>query len=164
VKTVLRTVVALSVAAVLTIGGRAEDKKKAAPKKDPYAGFFSFSKMVASKLALTNDQKAKLNDLRKEYTPKLEEADAKISKIMTPERRKAAADAAKEAKAAGKKGKDLAAAVQAALKLSQEEQDQLKQANQARGKLVSEIVKKKMALLTDEQKALLRPKPKDKNK
>jgi hypothetical protein len=163
-KTVLRTVVVLSVAAVLAISGRAQEKKKAAPKKDPYAGFFSFPKMVESKLALTNDQKAKLQDLRKEYTPKLEEVDAKIGKVMTPERRKAAADAAKEAKAAGKKGKDLAAAVQAALKLSDEEQAQLKQANQARAKLVGEIVKKKLALLTDEQKALLRPKPKDKSK
>jgi hypothetical protein len=147
----------LGVAALLVASGRAEEKKAKA-KAVPYAGLFSFPK---NKIELTDQQKEKLEALRKEYTPQLQEIDAKIKKILTPERQKAAEAAVKTAKEAGKKGKELAEARNAALNLSAEEKAQLKELSEPRGKLVKEIVGKKQALLTDEQKAALAPKKKE---
>lgn len=149
---------ALCLAILLSTAASADEAKakKDEPKKDAYAQVFSFPKEVK----LTKDQEEKLAQLRKEYTPKLDEAAAKLAKVMTPERQKVAAAARKEATTAGKKGKELQEAVDAALKLSKEEQEQLKAANQERNKLNKEINEKKTALLTEEQKAAIKAKPK----
>ncbi len=164
-KSVLRTLAALAVAVLLAAGARAEDKKEvkkgaAKPKRDPFAAVFSFPKSIT----LDDAQKAKVEALRKEYTPKMEAAQAKFEKIMTPERRKAQAEAIKAARAAGKKGRELGEAANAALKLSPEEQAQMKELNQGRIKLFMEIQKKKMELLTPEQREAVRPKKRTEKK
>ena len=79
-------------------------------------------------VTLTDDQKSKLEDLKKEYEPKLKEAYAKED-VLTPEQKKAGEEAKKAAKAAGKKGKEVKDAVAAAVK---ETDDQKKQEKDAR--------------------------------
>src|SRR4051794_7367579 len=110
---------ALALAGLSWAGQKQEEKKPA----DPYAKVFSFPKEIK----LTDEQAAKLADLKKDYTPKLEEADKKIDAVLTPERKKVSQEATKKAKDEGKKGKEVQEAVNAALKLGDEEQ-QLKEA------------------------------------
>jgi hypothetical protein len=155
----VRTLFALCLATMLVVPALAADKADKKPQKKPVAKpannlLFSFPKAIK----LDAGQQEKLEALKKEYTPKLTELTAKQAKIMTPERIKARQEATAAAKKAGKKGKELAEAAQAALNLSKEEQKELAQTRGQFVKLVQEINKKKMALLTDEQKALLKPK------
>jgi hypothetical protein len=164
VKTLVRGLFVFCAAALLAATASAEDKKvekkPAKPKAEPFAHLFSFPKQIK----LDEKQQTQLADLKKEYTPKLVEIHARLDKIMTPERKKTADTARKEAKAAGKKGKEIGEAVDAALKLSDSEKAELKASNKEHSKLVKEIREKKTALLTAEQKALLKPKkPKKEN-
>jgi hypothetical protein len=158
VKTAVRTVVALSLVVLLAAFARAEDKKagKKKPKKEP-APAISFPK----KIKLDEKQQAALTALNAEYGPQLKALNMRENKILTPERRKAGNQAAKAAKAEGKK---VGPAVEAAWKLSAEEKTQLKEIRTERGKLNKEINKKKMALLTAEQKEQLKAKQKKKEK
>ena len=139
---------------ILLPGLRAADEKKAEAKASDKA--FTFPKQVV----LTDEQKTKLETLKKEYGPKLDEIDARIAPIMTPERQKVADEARKKAQADGKKGKEVQEAVADALKLPAEDQAKVTEANKERAKLMKEINAKKTDLLTDEQKAQLKPKDK----
>jgi hypothetical protein len=148
---------ALCLAALLSavaVADEAKAEKKEEPKKDPYAQQFSFPKEIK----LTKEQEEKLAALRKEFTPRLDALNAKIDKVMTPERKKVATATRKEATTAGKKGKEIDEAIAAALKLSPEEEQQRKANNQERNKLMRELNEKKMGLLTEEQKTQLKPK------
>ena len=137
----------------------AEAKKAEEKKAVPFANVFTFPKTIT----LAEDPKTKkLADLQKEYTPKLEEAKKNVDAILTADRLKAQKEAVDKAKADGKKGKELAEAGTAALKLTEAETKQLAEAKAAQQKLNAEITKKKMELLTDDQKKALAPKPKPK--
>ncbi|HJT77929.1 MAG TPA: hypothetical protein VJ739_12070 [Gemmataceae bacterium] len=138
-------------------GLRAADGTKKAPAKSSDAAF-RFPKQIQP----TDEQKAKLGELEKEYGSQLEAIDARIAAVMTPERQKTAAEARKKAAAEGKKGKEVREAVATALNLPEEDKAKLKEAMADRGKLMKEINAKKMGLLTDEQKAQLKSKPKKK--
>jgi Spy/CpxP family protein refolding chaperone len=132
------------------------DAKKPDEKKPAPLGQFGFPDTVK----LSDAQRAKLEALKAEYTPKVEELAKKTSTIMTKERQAAVAEARKKAAADGKKGPELEKAVQAALKLTEAEQAQMKEINASRQKLMAEINKKKAEVLTEEQKKQLQPKPK----
>jgi len=137
-------------------GKKADDVKK----PGAFAGAFSFPKSIT----LTDDQTKKVDGLKKEYTPQLEEMKKKLDVIMTADRLKAQKEAIDKAKADGKKGKELVEAGQAAIKLSPDETKQLTEIRAGQGKLMGEINKKKMELLTEEQKKALQPKPKPTDK
>jgi len=142
-----------------------ETKKPEVKKEQPKPAvnpLFTFNKNM--KPAATEEQIKKLADLEKEYTSQVKDIAKKIGTIMTPERQKAAADARKKAAADGKKGKELQEAVNAALKLSDDEKKELADIQKANGKLVGEINKKKNELLSAEQKESLKPKPKKESK
>ena len=138
------------------------DKKgpdtKGPGKKDPNAAVFAFPKQIK----LDEKQQARVEELKKEYTPKLNELNDKLAKILTPERVKSASEARKAAAKDGKTKKEQAQAFEEALKLNDDEKAQRKDIEQARKKLQAEIRTKKLALLTDEQKEAIKPKPKDK--
>jgi len=133
-----------------------KEKKKPAKPKDTYAGTFSFPKAIK----LTDKQTEELAALKKEYSPKLEAIDKKRGEVLTADRVKEAVAARKKAADEGKKGKDLSKAYNDALKLTKDEQKKLADINKERATLMKEITTKKMALLTDEQKEALKPKPK----
>jgi hypothetical protein len=149
----MRRVLSLSLLGLLVLlpGVRAADKQAPAKLSDTA---FNFPKQIQP----TDEQKTKLEDLKKEYGSKLDEIGTRIDAIMTPERKKVAEEATKKAKEDGKKGKELQEAVIAALELPAEDAAKLKEARADRSKLMKEINQKKMALLTDEQKAQLKPK------
>ena len=151
----------LSVAALalgFAVAVSAEEKKAEDKKPTPFATVFTFPKTIT----VDADQQKKLDALKTEYTPKLEELKKKMDTILTADRVKAQKEAIEKAKADGKKGKELSEAGQAALKLSEAETKDLAELKTAQGKLMGEINKKKTELLTDEQKKALQPKPKDK--
>jgi hypothetical protein len=155
------SVVALALLAVAPLA--ADDKKdaaKAAEKKDAPKGDPAFN--VDKRITLDEKQQAQVEELKKEYGPRLKEIQAKIDAVITPERKKLAAEATKKAADEGKKGKELKEAATAALNLNAEDQAKLKEAQAERQKLVKEISQKKMDFLTDEQKKTLQTKPKDK--
>ena len=143
------TVLALAVALLIA------NPLFAAKKKDGGIPYFKQIDKYLKPVTLTDDQKSKLEDLKKEYEPKFKEAYAKED-VLTPEQKKAGDEAKKAAKAEGKKGQDLKDAVVAAQK---ETDDQKKQATDARAErtaLEKELHKKIVALLTDEQKAQIK--------
>jgi hypothetical protein len=129
-------------------GSKAPGKGAAAKHGDA----FGFPKAVE----LTDEQKAKLDELRKEFGPRLVEANARVTAILTPERHKVLAEARKKAVAEGKKGKEAQEAAIAALNLSADEQAKLQEALAARQQLMKEINRRKLELLTDKQKEQLR--------
>jgi len=132
------------VAAAPVAAPKATESKPAAGQHDA----FSFPKDTK----LSSQQQELLDELRKEYEPKLAEAQARLDKVLTPDHRKVLEEAHKKAVAAGKKGPDARAEALAALKISAEEKSKIVEAYEARNKIMAEIRAKKSALLTDEQK------------
>ena len=141
-KNLLLMVLVLAVAAPLA----AEDKKKKKPGKRPAAR----SRIQIPKgVELSAKQKEKVEALRKEYGPKF--VALRKKQALSKDVRGARAEAIKKAKAEGKKGKELRAAVAAAVRLT----DEQKAAQAKMRALQKEIRAAVMALLTDEQRAKL---------
>jgi Spy/CpxP family protein refolding chaperone len=107
-------------------------------------------------LDLTADQKAKLEELKKEYGPKFKEARQKADSILTEDQKKARSEARKAAQAAGKKGPEVWKDAQAAMKLTDEQKAKLAEARKTGAALGKEVHEKVMALLTPEQKEQLK--------
>ena len=107
-------------------------------------------------LNLTDDQKSKLADLKKEYAPKVKEAAGKVEGVITDEQKKARDEAMKTARDAGKKGREVFEAGTAAMKLTDEQKTKLADARKAMETLTKEIREKVTSLLTPEQKEILK--------
>ncbi len=152
---------AIAIFSVAAIDSGAQEKKKGQGKKGA-KGPDPIGKMVAN-LDLTAEQQAKVDELRKEYRPKLAEIQKRRNEIMTPERRKTEKEAKQAAKDAGKKGKQAKADIDAALGLSPAESEKLAAIAKERQALIAKINADVRALLTDEQKAKL-PEPVKKKK
>ena len=128
--------------------------KKAKAKATP-AAF-----VLPAEIALSAEQQAKLDELKTQYADKLADAQKKVNEVFTAEQQAARKTARKDAVAAGKKGKELGAAVDAAVQLSDEQKSNLATAQKEARKLQAEVRKQVVALLTDEQKQLLTVKKK----
>jgi hypothetical protein len=112
---------------------------------------FTFPKRIH----LTVEQGLELRALQEEFAPKLADAQKTIDSIMTPERKAARAEARKKAAAEGKKDAELAKAVRAAAPLSKDERARYYAALAAKDKLLGEVRRRKLDLLTPEQKSRL---------
>ena len=126
----------------------------AAKKKAGGIAYYQAIDRYLRPVTLTEDQKTKLAVLEKEYEPRFKDAYAKED-VLTPEQKKARDDAQKAAKAAGKKGQDLKAAVADAVKLTDDQKKQGEEARNQRTALEKEMHKKVVDLLTPEQKCRL---------
>ena len=102
---------------------------------------------------LTDEQKEKIALLDKEFGPKLAEFAKKRNAIFSPEQMKAQTEARKAATEAGKKGKELRAAVEAAAQATDEQKKQLAELTKETDPLNKMIREKLLAMLTDDQKA-----------
>jgi Spy/CpxP family protein refolding chaperone len=140
-KTILLLALALAVAAPLA----AADKKKKKPGKKAASAV-----RVPKGIELSDEQKQEVAALNTKYATQVAESRKKVG--LTKPQREARAEAVKKAKADGKKGKGLRAAVEAAVNMTD---DQKAAAKQLRT-LQAEIRKALMGILTDEQKAGLR--------
>lgn len=155
-KNVWKTVCLLSLAVLVAWPLLAQEKEK--KKKDGAAK--PTAKMVANikeNVDLTEEQGKKLDELAAKYDEKIVAANKKVGADTMKE-----INAAKKAASAeGKKGKDLQAAVDAAVKLTDEQKAGLKEANDLQAAFRQEAA----ALLTPEQAekaGLTKKKKKDK--
>ena len=148
-KLVVRTMFTLMLTAVLATSVMADDeakKKKGKGKKGRRAQ--SVAQFLGSvRESLTEDQKAKIKDLDKQYGPKLAEM-RKAHAAVIPDLKKKIAEARK-----GKKGKEARQAIAALY--TDEQKAKLKELTKKNASLNKEIRGKVTALLTTEQKAEL---------
>ena len=151
---VVTTVLALAVSLVMV--GKLMAADKACPATKPQRHAMAGPWDVVKDLNLTSDQKTAVEALKKEYGPKLKEVHQKVEGILTPEQKKARAEALKAANAAGKKGPDLHKAVVAAVKLTDDQKSQMDAARKDVQALQKEVRGKLMAILTPEQKNQLK--------
>jgi len=156
-----------SVVRVLVVGGlvlvlgslawAAEGKKKHVRPEVPPPEMGRMDPFgLVSRLNLSEEQKAKIEQLRKEYEPKLAELRAKLDSILTEDQKKAREEAIRKAKEAGKTGRELAEAIRNAFQLTEEQQNKMKEVRSQMAQLFQEIREKLMGILTDEQKAQIR--------
>jgi acetyl esterase/lipase len=122
-----------------------EDAPRGRP--DPLARFFTLPGIEFSP-----EQRAKVEAIRKQFAPKLAENQQKWNGIITPEQQQAQREAFRKAREAGKEGRELRAAADAAVKLTAEQQKQRADIQAERIQLQLEIRTQLTALLTDEQR------------
>jgi hypothetical protein len=102
---------------------------------------------------LPADALEKANKVVSEHAAKLKEAQGKVDAVLTSEQKAAQRQAAKDAKAAGKKGKERQAAIDAALKLSDEQKTKLAAARKELAAAQQELNTALRGALTSEQLA-----------
>lgn len=127
--------------------------KKEKKAQGPQAGGQIFK--LPEEVKLTEEQQEKLNGLKKEYGPKLAEAQKKIDDILTTDQKSARKDALAKAKAENAKGKARQTLINDALKLTDEQQPKWDAAQKEAQELQATVRGKISELLTDEQKALV---------
>ena len=160
----VRYVLVLALVLAITAPLMAQEKarKKGQKRRRPAAreGSTILPKQLLEGLELSAEQKTKMEALNKEFGPKLKEARAKMEGIVTDEQKKARAEAMKAAKEAGKKGRELREAAEAAVQLTDEQKAKMAEVKKVMGPLQKEIREKFIALLTPEQKEVVKEKMK----
>jgi Spy/CpxP family protein refolding chaperone len=111
-----------------------------------------FQGHMLKSLNLTDDQKAKVEALKKEYEPKFKEGRERTESILTADQKKAREEAVKTAKAAGKKGPEVWRDAHSAMKLTDDQKAKMADARKANQALRKEAREKLMTVLTPEQK------------
>lgn len=106
-------------------------------------------------IELNDEQKAKVDELKKKYGQKLAEAAKKQNSILTEEQKAKRKTAAQEIKQSGKRGKEAQEALDEAMGLSEIQKTQMKESQDEIAKLTQEVRKDVYAVLTDEQKTKL---------
>jgi len=122
-------------------------KRTATPKNT--VAYYNTIDRTLRPVTLTDDQKSKLDALKKDYEQKFKDAYAKEDVMLTPEQKKAGDDARKAA--AGTR-REINQAVTDALKLTDQQKTQKKDAATALRALQQEFRDKALGLLTDAQK------------
>lgn len=107
---------------------------------------------IPKEITLTAEQQAKLDEIKKEQGPKLAELTKKLDSVLTDEQKTARKEAMAKAKADGKKGKEATAAVDEAMKLTEEQKKQRAEIQPEIAKLQLSVKEQIHGLLTDEQK------------
>ena len=151
-----RSFVGLLLVAVAASGVWAQEKGDKKKKKGPqrHAQVVQLERQLET-VGLSDEQKEKVKELVKEHEAKVTAAQQKVNELLTPEQRKARAEATEKAKGEGKKGKDLAEAVSAATKLTPEQQAKSDEAAKGVRDAVTAMRKAVVDTLTPEQKAKL---------
>jgi Spy/CpxP family protein refolding chaperone len=107
--------------------------------------------MMVRGLELSDAQKAKLEEIKKEQGPKMREAYEKMSSILTEDQKKAREEAMKAAREAGKSREESREAIDKAVKLTDEQkkkQDEMRKSMEESQKSLREKV---LAVLTPAQ-------------
>jgi Spy/CpxP family protein refolding chaperone len=150
---VLLVVVALFVAVSLASAQDDGGKKKGKRGQGPFDPF-----RMVERLNLTDEQKAKVADVKKEFGDALAAAQKKAA--LTDDQRKAGQEAAAKAREAGKSREEVRQAVQDAQKLT----DDQKKGRTEMMEIMGKIREKFNSFLTDEQKAKMKAGKKGKGK
>jgi hypothetical protein len=107
---------------------------------------------IPKEITLTAEQQAKVDEIKKEQGPKVAELTTKLDAVLTDEQKAARKEANAKAKADGKKGKEAKAAVDEAMKLTDDQKKQQSEMQPELAKLQLSIKEQINGLLTDEQK------------
>ncbi|MGA2616440.1 MAG: hypothetical protein ABSF26_02445 [Thermoguttaceae bacterium] len=148
---VFKTLLPLVVLALLAATVQAQDNKDQKPRRGPgaFGGAQMIDRILAAKdLNLTDEQKTKLEDLKKEYAPKLKNP---MDGILTDEQKKARDDATKAAKDAGKNMRETFKAASEAVKLTDDQKAKLREAGKAMRPIFTELRDKINGILTSDQ-------------
>jgi len=105
-------------------------------------------------LKLTDDQKSKLAELKKQYAPKTKELTGKLDSVLTADQKKARADALKAARESGKRPDRQS--IQAAMKLTDAQKANMADGRKGMAALNKEITGNVNKLLTTEQQDVLK--------
>ncbi len=163
---------ALVTALALLIAVPAIAQEKQTKKKGPAVKISLLSQAVLrlkklhdamEPLDLTDDQKDALKEVREESGPKMKDAFEKLKEILSDEQQAAAEKAMKDAKEAETQGRQAMVAVEAAIKATDEQKKKMDEVGKKMLAMQRAIMKKTMAVLTDEQKETVKkammPKP-----
>ena len=150
VSIVLALLMSLAIAGTLT----AAEPKKGPAGKGPATPATAFLAAL-EKLNLTAEQKAKVEELTKQYVPKLAELTKKREAILTDEQKKARQEVQKAARDAGKSEQEALAAGRTAIKLTDEQQTKMAEMQKEMAAIMLELRQKATALLTPEQREQL---------
>ena len=146
-KVALRSVLVLAVVAVILANfANAQEEKKKKGRGQGRGGAGSDPFDLPRSITLSEEQKKKLDDLKKEHEPRLQAALKKAQ--LTDEQRTAQREARQKARDDGKRGREAQEAVEAALNLTADQKE-----GRAEIRKIREAVE---GLLTDDQKAQLR--------
>lgn len=157
----LRTLLSAGLLIAVAVSVSAQETAKEAKAKKKAAGATNPVFAIPKEITLTEEQQSKLEEIKKEQGPKVAELTAKIDSVLTDEQKAARKEAAAKAKADGKTGKDAKAAVDEALKLTDEQKKHRDELQPQFAKLQLSIKEQINDLLTDEQKTHYKlPKPK----
>jgi Spy/CpxP family protein refolding chaperone len=109
-------------------------------------------------LDLTEEQKEELKKLRETLGPKAKEIFGKMQDVLTEEQKSAGEAAMREAKESGKKGRALFEAIEAALKLTDEQKEKMDKIAPDVSALQRQAMKEIRGILTPEQQEKLKEK------
>ena len=140
----------VALAVVVSSGAMAADEKKPERKK---AGPTATAVQVPKDVELSAEQKEKLAAVNKEFSAKLADATKERDAILTEDQKKAQQASMKESREKMLKGKDAKAALDAALKLTDEQKGKFDKAQAKLLELRTEATKKFAESLSAEQKA-----------
>ncbi len=163
---IVRTVLAMAFAlwiATCAVAAETPKEKGKGPRLTPTArAFLRIERFrdAVKHLDLTDEQKEKLGKVRDEYEPKLQELQDKVAAILTEDQKTAGEAAMKAAKDSGKSEKDRAyyGAIEAAVKLTDAQKEQLAKIDPELTALFKEASRKVMDVLTPEQQEKLKEK------
>ncbi len=157
----VKVVLALALTVILTTGAVAQETQKKG-KRAPLHPFssammkFDVAHQALTKVELNDKQKEQLNKLHESTNPKLGDVLKKVTEIVGEEKMKAAGEAAKEAKEAGKNPRQVVLAMEKACPLSDEQSEKLTALAKDVNKLHREMMKEVNSMLTDDQKEVLK--------
>jgi Spy/CpxP family protein refolding chaperone len=106
-------------------------------------------------LDLTDAQKAKIEELKKEFGPKLKAGQEKQDSILTEEQKKARAEAFRKARESGEGFRNMRETIEKALNLTDAQKKDMEAARKASEELNKALMDKVESVLTPEQKEKL---------
>lgn len=138
--------------------GKREGQKRAGAKARQQAPVLPARLLEG--VELSDEQKAKLEEIAKEIKAPVMEARKAMNDLLTDEQKDARKKAMAEAKKAGKKPQEVQKTVQAALKLTEEQQEKMAKLKVGQAEVQKKMREKIMAVLTPEQRKAVEEKMK----
>lgn len=136
----------------MSLSANAADATKETKGKKKANGQANAVFEIPKEITLTAEQQTKVDEIKKEQGPKVAELTTKLDSLLTADQKAARKEATAKNKAEGKKGKEAKAAIDEALKLTDEQKKQQAELQPELAKLQISIKEQINALLTDEQK------------
>ncbi len=152
-KSVAKWLVVVALVAIVANPASAQEEKKGKGKRQAQNPAVKALAEQLKTLDLSDEQAGKIKELTAGAGEKLAAIAKQRAELITPETAQKMAEARKEAAAAGKKGKELQEAVNAAAGLTGEKAEQLKEIQAKQQAVVAELKKSVGSLLSEEQRA-----------